>query len=90
MHNRNLLHEQGTHVATVGVVLEYFRRQGLSALEVKKLFSPDAVDAWFKAKADAFERATRVNTNPPLASMNSAMTAHRCPWGIKNGGHHES
>lgn len=57
MHNRNLLHEQGTHVATVGVVLEYFRRQGLSALEVKKLFSPDAVDAWFKAKADAFERA---------------------------------
>jgi len=66
MHNRNLLYEQGTHVATVGVVLEYFRRQGLSASEVKKLFSPDAVDAWFQAKADAFERAHPCGPESPV------------------------
>lgn len=68
MRNRNLLYEQRTHVATVGVVLEYFSRQGLSALEVKKLFSPDVVDAWFQAKADAFERANPRGPESPVGA----------------------
>lgn len=35
---------------TVAAVIEYMRQQGLRADEIKRAFSPAAVDAWFALK----------------------------------------